>query len=532
MNEHHAIPTVRSIGEVLFRNKKKIIVFPLLALALGAAVFVYCPRTYRSESQIFLRVGRESIGVDPAATAGQTISMQSGDRKDEVKSAVEILKSRSVISQVVDVVGPEIVLNGESGDVKEPNPILEKVLVPVRQLTAAIKSLDPVSDREEAIVLIERHLQVDAERESTVIEIKYDAKTPLLAQQVCSAIVEIYRDEHMRIHRDEASGPFFTEQQNRLQKQLDDSMESLRAAKSEMGLSSIESRRATLEAQFSAIELDRLSTDQQLSTSQARLADLDAQLAKVPERLVASKKSIPNQGADLMREQLYALQVKSLDLHARYSDSHPLVQAIDGQLEQAKQLLGQQSEERTETTDDINPIHRDLALQFKNEQNVLAGLKARAKELRQQKETVLADLRAVNQFELKLDQLNRQVELARGKYFQYARTMEESRMDHELENQRMSNVSVVQPATFAEKPISPSKPLVALATLVLATAGTAALVLGSERLGDRLRNESDIEHRLGLPVLGAIPGDRLHRRVLPIPTNGRKQAEPHQPSAT
>jgi uncharacterized protein involved in exopolysaccharide biosynthesis len=65
---------------------------------------------------------------------------------------------------------------------------------------------------------------------------------------------------------------------------------------------------------------------------------------------------------------------------------------------------------------------------------------------------------------------------------QYAEYFEEARIDRELQRERISNVSVVQPATLQEKPVSPSKLLVALATMFLATFGTAAAVLTSERL--------------------------------------------------
>ena len=208
--------------------------------------------------------------------------------------------------------------------------------------------------------------------------------------------------------------------------------------------------------------------------------------------------------------------MKSLDLQARYSDSHPLVQAVNDQLKEAKQLLAQQAAERTETTDDINPIHRQLSLELKHEYSVVAGLKARVEELLGQKETVLADQRAVNQFEVTLDQLSRQTDLARSKFFQYARTMEEARIDKELESERISNVSIVQPATFAEKPVTPSALLVGLATLVLATAGTGALVLASEQLSNHVLVAKDVDDAHGLPILPR----RVQRRVVAARTNG------------
>jgi uncharacterized protein involved in exopolysaccharide biosynthesis len=458
------------------RNQKLLIRAPLIALAIGAVVYLFAPRTYRSEAKIFLRLGRESVGLDPTATTGQTLALQQADRKDEVKSAIEVFKSRSIIGDAVDKLTPDVVLGRSKGF-----SLIGLVTAPLRLPFTLLKWIDPVSDREEAIIRIERHLYVNAERESNVIVVQYDASSPKLAQEVCDAMVESYRQGHMRIHRSEESRPFFAEQQERLRSELDGALERVRNTKNELGITTVEQRRASLEAQFNAVELDRLTTEQQLATSQARIADLERRLGETPERLVAEKKSVPNQGADLLRQQLYALQVKVMELQAKYKDTHPLLVAAKEQLAQAKAEMARQVGERTETTDNINTIYRDLSLELKREQGVTAGLKARQRELAHQKESVLASLQALNGQEIKIDQLARQADLARDKYMQYSRNMEEARIDQALENEKISNVSIVQSATLAEKPVSPSKPLVIAATLMLAIAGTIGLVLANER---------------------------------------------------
>ena len=171
---------------------------PLIAIAVGAAVILYFPRTYRSQAQIFLRLGRESVGLDPTATTGQTISMQQGDRKDEVKSAMEVIKSRGIIAQVVDQLGTEVVLGGGKTDGEaRTNRFVEAVAAPIGKVADWYRSIDPISDRERAIVLVERNLYVGAERGATLIEIAFEAKTPKIAQAVCGAFVEIYQKEHM-----------------------------------------------------------------------------------------------------------------------------------------------------------------------------------------------------------------------------------------------------------------------------------------------------------------------------------------------
>jgi uncharacterized protein involved in exopolysaccharide biosynthesis len=506
--------------EIAKRYKKTIILWPMLCLALGALFYYLCPRQYQSEARLFLRIGRESVGIDPAATTGQTMPLYTADRKDEVRSAQEIFKSRAVAAGVVDMIGPDVIL-GRDGEPKKDS-VFGLITKPIGWVTGLIASIDPISDRESAIINVERSLAVGGEQQATMIVVKYAAENPQLAQKVCQAIVDVGQKEYMRVHRSAESKPFFTEQQNRLKDQLDGSLDALRTAKNEMGLSSVEQRRTTLESQYSAVELDRLSTSQQLATSQARIEELERQIADVPERLVGSTKTVPNQGADLLRSRLYELQVKSMELASRYNESHPLLMAVNDQLEEAKKVVAEQDEQRMESTDEVNPIHRQLSLEMKQEQGIVAGLQSRLGELEKQKAAVLGDLRALNEQDLKIDQLTREAELARDKYMQYARTMEETRIDVELQKENINNLSEAQAATLAEKPVNPSKMMTAAGTVSLAIGGLFGLVLLREAM-----------HPPAVPENTAIavfpPRRRLRRRRPLEKTNGHALTDDHPP---
>ena len=67
--------TLRDLTRVLFRHKKKILFFFLLTNLAAIAGIVLQPRRYLSEAKLFVRLGRESIGVDPTAPLGPTIGL-------------------------------------------------------------------------------------------------------------------------------------------------------------------------------------------------------------------------------------------------------------------------------------------------------------------------------------------------------------------------------------------------------------------------------------------------------------------------
>ncbi|WP_428304192.1 GumC family protein [Lacipirellula sp.] len=501
-----------------YRHKKKAIFCVASILALATLVLLYAPRTYRSEARLFLQVGRESVRLDPTATTGKTIALQQSGRDNEIATAIEVMKSRAIVEKAVDQLTPEVVLGwgGGGGDGKsEPNQVADTVMAPLHYVIGAIKSIDPISPREEAIIQIMRNLEVEAEFDSTVIVLTYDAETPQLAQQVMTSVVDAFRTEHVRLHRTSGSKPFFEEQRASLETSLKQSEEKLRDAKNKMGVASIDARRSTLEQHLSTIELRRNSAIQQIAAAEARIKSLQAHTDSMPERLHTSTRKMPNTGTDALRSQLYTVQVKLLDLESKYSADHPLVTSARAQMKEAEEMLKGEVAEREETVDSLNENHRTLTLDLAQAESQLAGLEAEMTELNSQREQAVGDLKQLNEFEVELDQLERDRTLAKTNFFLYAEALEQTRMDEALDAQSISNVNQAQAPTLSEKPVSPSKLMVGALSLMFAATGTTALVLGCEKL-----RTDKVQRQQGESPAAQVNGVRTERHEY-VPANPR-----------
>jgi polysaccharide biosynthesis protein PslE len=508
----------REILEMLFRHKKKLILFPCAVLALAALVMLFAPRTYRSEAKLFLQLGRASVGLDPTATTGQTVNYSQSGRDEEVKSAIQIITGSGVLGKVVDRLGADAVMNrGGEGENTAHGPasswIADTLRAPLQWVGTALQQIDPVSDRERAMHAIYDALSVETERESTVLVLRYDAATPTLAQKILSAIVEVYKEEHSRVHRKHQSLDFFDTQRELLGKQLEESEISLRDAKNSMGIASVAARRENLEAQLKQLQLDQLQAEQEIASAQARSRDIEQQLGEIPERRIASRKSIPNVGTDLLREQLYALQVRQKELLSRYTSDHPQVVAIAEQIQNAEKIVVDETRDREETSEEINPIHQSLTLDLRQQQSLAMGLRSRIEAVTGHIAQLREEVRKLNEFEVHIAQLERETELRRDKFLKYSQNVEEARIDQQLDEQRISDVSVVHDATLSEKPVSPSKLLVLAGTLLLCSAGTGAVIFVADRLDTRLRAGRGLSDTLGLPVLGVIPESARYARL-------------------
>ncbi len=519
MNQTESTSAAASYGlsdftQALFRNKKKVVFVPLAILSLAALVILFAPRAYRSEAKLFMQVGRESVKLPATAAVGDKISMMTNSRENEIVTAMESLKSRGTLEKVVEQLGANVVLGEGVGEERETHFVVEALRGAASKILQVVKSIDPVSEREQAIVTIERNLEVDAESDSTLITVLYEAETPELAQLVTKTLVEVYRDEHLRLHRTSGSLKFFTEQHDALKSQLDIAVDDLRKAKDRMEIASLESRRGTLESRLASIELSLYENVQQLASSRAKIADIRKQLAATPDRLVGKETTVPNTGTDLLREQVFELQVLMLDQQSKYSDDHPALQVTRSQLKEAQDTLKTESVDRQEITQDINPNHSSLALGLANEESLLAGYEARSSKLEEQRKTILADLKQLNGYELEIDQRNRTADLARTNFYRYANNLEKARIDEALDKEHISNAILAQEATLQEKPVSPSKLLIGALATMLSIASVISLVLISEKLGNPVYKPEQLEDSLQLPVFGVLPEQKQYMSSL------------------
>jgi hypothetical protein len=93
--------------------------------------------------------------------------------------------------------------------------------------------------------------------------------------------------------------------------------------------------------------------------------------------------------------------------------------------------------------------------------------------------------------------------------------MEEARIDVELQNENINNLSRAQEATLAERPVNPSKTLTAAGTICLAIGGVFGLVL----LGE-FRHPAPTTGVGNISATSSLPIRRRKRRPLTAKSNG------------
>src|SRR3954462_5618935 len=105
--------SARDVFQLLFRHKNKVVFCFAVTMSLAVAIICCWPRKYKSESKLLVRLGRETVMLDPTATTRQIMPV-SVSRETEVNSVLEMLRSRIMIEKLVDELGPDAILRPTS----------------------------------------------------------------------------------------------------------------------------------------------------------------------------------------------------------------------------------------------------------------------------------------------------------------------------------------------------------------------------------------------------------------------------------
>ncbi|MGI8979942.1 MAG: GumC family protein [Pirellulaceae bacterium] len=474
--------------------------FAVVMLLTFAGSFML-PRAYYSDARLFVRFGRTAV-MDPTATAtsGQVVSLYD-TRESELNSLLEVLRSRSLLEKVVETLGADNILKGRvPADL--PAPVAKNPVSPESAAIADAKSREP--RHQQALAKLEKSVSIAVPRKTSTIIIGCKSERPELAQQVVATLVSLYMDEHLRIHHTAGSYEFFQEQTQLLEKRWKESANRLREAKNQWSIVTIDGKRKLLEGQISDIEGKLLATSGDLATAEAKIESLAGVIGSLPEQIPTLTVDSPNAAADGMRQELYKVESREQELATKFSDKHPQVLAIRSTIAQLKEILADQDQVRSSETKGVNPSRQSLELALLNERSSADSLRGRDARLKVQRTQLTAGLKELNSRDMQLAQLQREVDLAETLYRTYGDKLEQARINDQLDKERISNITLVQPASFVSKPSGPRKIYVLGLGFVIALLGSVGIALLAAMLDPALKRLADIEEILRLPVMGTV----------------------------
>lgn len=519
--------SLRDLLYVVFGHKYKMVIFMVLLFGVVVARTFLQTGTYRSESRLLLRIGREMVALDPTVTIGE-IAHINRTYDWEINSELEILRSREIAERVVDEMGPRAFLEAtrrsSEGDdtvavaAEWTNRILDTLSETISRVKAAPKKLAqqlglsaPLSERDQAIRTLVENIRISAVPNTSVISLGYDAPSPEFAREVLETFMQAFLDKHLAVFSTGHAQQFFEQQVSDTQIKLRQAELQMQAMKDTTGISSLEEQRLAAVTKIGTLELGIATTEGELASADARAAELQRMLADIPETLLTEEVTgFSDYGTDLMRSRLYDLRLQEKDLEVKFPVGSRQLEMVREQVREGQAMLEKEQSRpnRTETRTGVNSTHQQMQVELLREQSNVSALRSKLESLHAQLAEARGFLRQLNEAEHWTARLQREIGLLAESYERYFTKLEEARIDQALKGERMSNISVVQDPTLPIEPVGPGKIVRLGLGLVLAAVGGVGFAFFCDYLDHSIKTPEDVQDKLQLPTLASIPRTR------------------------
>lgn len=439
---------MHKLRNTLRRNWFHSLLIFLLTASLFVGATLIWPRTYQSEAKMYVRLGRETVHLDPTATTGQMVSL-ADSREREIVSALELLRTRALFEEVVDELGVDKILleppAAGYGGVADWSHLRESVetwlpRIPSTESSTPILSDPNIADlrrREVAVRKLMQSVTSSSPKNSNVIIVQCKSSSPVTAQERLACLLRHYQNQHLRLHRTSGSFEFFDVQAQEKKSLLDGKLAELRDAKNQINVASVDGQQELLSREATAITQSLLDAEAASAASQGRLKSLLDSLSEADKPTELSKaSSMSREAIDLMRSRLFDLEIEHQRLLAQLQPAHPKLKAISEQVASAKIVLKRQ--------------------EVLVEQSTILEQEGKIAAAERQRSDVYGKLRELNEQGLRIADFERQADLLQAEHRKAEENREQARTDDELTRSQISNINLAQSPSFGAKPISPN----------------------------------------------------------------------------
>jgi polysaccharide chain length determinant protein (PEP-CTERM system associated) len=491
--------SMRDIFHVVFKRRAQIVLFFAAVFTTVVIGTLLTKPTYESSAQILVKLGRESVFMPATGDSRPIINF---DREERINSEIEILSSRALAEKVVAQIGPTAVYPQLADD----SPGLLERFFP--------KAGEELSPEEKTLMRFEsavygfmNSLAVGAVKKSNIIEIYFSHENPQMAALVVNTLADTYLAHHVSVHKAPKSVKFFQDQALLLRTKMETSEEALKALKKQYNVTSLAEERTLLLQQSSTLRAELNATLSQKVEAEKRIGQMRRQLAATPKTVSQGEVSDQNPYLiNTLEARLVELQLEENKLLAKYTDQSRPVTNVREEIRIVKQKLAEQEgKSYGSTSTGLNPTYQNLQQTLMQNEAELNAIKAKAETQQVHLVAYQGQLEKLNRIEVELDQLQQQVDVNRENYRLYLTKLEESRISDAMDSEKITNVSLIEPARAPREPVSPKKMLNLILALFLGAFGGLGLAFFMEYLDDKIEKVEDVEETLDLPVLASVP---------------------------
>lgn len=444
----------------------------MAALAVGLALTLFMTPRYVATTS--LQIDREAARVFGTDDEQSQESMIQGE--EFFQTHYGLLRSRSLAERVIDSLG-----------LANSDAFLQQMELPVPKKagTAADQSR---ARRLAVLAALEDNLGVTPVRGSRLVNVSFESPDAALAARVANAFAENFIQDNLDRKYESSSyaREFLEERIAQTKSRLEEAERQLVAYASNQQIINVREGDADSENTVSLASTDLVSIN-------AALADARAARVSAEEKWRQAQSVPANSLTEVLQNPaVQRLTEERAKVEAEYEQKLRIYQPEWPELQQLGARMDELDRQIATLAQQIRQSIQNEYIVARNQEEALAARVASAK----------SDVLDTRNRSIQYNILQRELDTSRTLYDGLLQRYKEVGVTAGI---AANNISIVDTAAVPEKPAKPNLLInLALATLIGLGLGVAAAFI-FEALDENLATPDDVESKLGLPVLGAIP---------------------------
>ena len=467
----------------------------LLMAALYAASS-YLPEVY--ESTCIIEVERGTI-ENPLRTDRERPS----SLRDQLSSFSENAFNWNVLSLVIDKVGPDKIF--ENSDVYNIGKLKKRLK---GEKNAGETSDDTGAMKEAASAMLKESVTI-RERRPRFLVLKHrgtisQVNADILNTLVSALVEERERSELRRVGR---SHEFLQAEMENYRSKLEDAEHQLREFK-EQHATELPNNISIHLTQLTEDQSEVLARELEMKELATRLAYIDEALENQEQLVVSEIRRETNPMLVVLSERIVDMEIELTRLRTNYTDLHPSVLELRGQVVDLKKKYEEHSKSTVNTeTSMLNPVHQQMTQDRQETLLRIEVLKSRMENLTKRIAENEEKVRGVPAQEQQLLTLTRNYEVTANIYNMFLQRLEEARIQEKLAGEERSKESfkILEYARPTITPVAPDRLKALIIILMLGGATGIGIMLLLDFFDDSLNSVEEAKSLIKKPLLGTIP---------------------------
>jgi uncharacterized protein involved in exopolysaccharide biosynthesis len=499
--------SLRSVLTVIFKRWRTIVACTLSVLAVVIAYFLNAPEVYVAKASLLVNKNRAEVALAPV----ESLQLVTHVSEQDMNSEVEVLKSRELIEEVVEILRAEgewLPQDEGSGRGEQQGSLG----YPIRSAPGERR----LPEFDQMVLALSYQIQINLVKKSNVIEVRYPSTDPDWATRVVKTFTERYIERRADRGQAREAVAFFEGQMQQAEERLKGSEEVLEKyltanqftlSKGPQGSDSLSNQKTLVLSRLARLQDERSDAEARIQELTRKIENLETRMVEEPERLQSSAQMNQDAVTQIIKQQLTILELERDALLQDFRPDSRYVRDIETQIDLARERLAEvQAEIGQIDGTEFNPIHQGLKEELLRSEAELEGARARYYTLGRLVDEHKVELENLNQKAFELESLHREVQAAEEQYLLYRKKREEARISAAMDQERLINVSIVEPARRPLTPVGGDLKNPAIIALFAGLLGGLALAFGTDLyLNHSFTTGEEIERRLGIPHIASIP---------------------------